>query len=79
MPLCLYYYLLGIIIRPILFSIYINLLPNLRRILKLTTYITLIATNTYSCNIPLDKLIVINFLEIINNFIDIIVFLPYLS
>ena len=56
MPLCLHYYLLGIIIRLILFPTYINLLPNLRRILKLTTYITLIATNTYSCDIPLDKL-----------------------
>ena len=57
MPLCLYYYLLGIIVRPILFPTYINLLLNLRRILKLTIYITLIATNTYSYNIPLDKLI----------------------
>ena len=58
MPLCLYYCLLGIIVRPILFPTYINLLLNLRRILKLTTYITPIATNTYSCNIPLDKLII---------------------
>ena len=60
MPLCLYYYLLGIIIRLILFPIYINLLPNFKRILKLTIYITLIATNTYSYNIPLDKLIITN-------------------
>ena len=60
MPLCLYYYLLGIIVRPILFPIYINLLPNFKRILKLTTYITPIATNTYSYNIPLDKLILIS-------------------
>ena len=59
MPLCLYYYLLRIIIKLILFPTYINLLPNLKRILKLTTYITPIATNTYSCNIPLDKLILI--------------------
>ena len=55
MPLCLHYYLLEIIVRPILFPTYINLLPNLKRILKLTTYITPIATNTYSYNIPLDK------------------------
>ena len=60
MPLCLHYCLLGTIVRPILFPTYINLLPNLRRILKLTTYITPIATNTYSCNIPLDKPILIN-------------------
>ena len=60
MPLCLYYYLLGIIIGPILFPTYINLLPDLRRILRLTTYITLVATNAYSCNIPLDKPILIN-------------------
>ena len=59
MPLCLYYYLLRIIVRLILFPTYINLLLNLRRILKLTTYITPIVTNTYSCNIPLNKLIVI--------------------
>ena len=60
MPLCLYYYLLGIIIRLILFPIYINLLFNLKRILKLTTYITPIAINTYSYNIPLDKLTLIS-------------------
>ena len=60
MPLCLYYYLLRIIIRLILFPTYINLLPNLKRILKLTTYITPIAINTYNYNIPLDKLILIN-------------------
>ena len=60
MPLYLYYCLLKIIIRLILFPTYINLLPNLKRILKLTTYIIPIATNTYSCNIPLDKLILIN-------------------
>ena len=60
MPLYLYYCLLRIIIGLILFPTYINLLPNLRRILKLTTYIIPIATNTYSCNIPLDKLILIN-------------------
>ena len=60
MPLCLYYYLLEIIIRLILFPTYINLLPNLKRILKLTTYIIPIATNAYSCNIPLDKLILIS-------------------
>ena len=59
MPLCLHYCLLEIIVRLILFPTYINLLPNLRRILKLTTYIIPIATNTYSCNIPLDKLIVL--------------------
>ena len=58
MPLCLYYYLLGIIVRLILFPTYINLLPNLKRILRLTTYITPIATNAYNCNIPSDKLIV---------------------
>ena len=57
MPLCLHYYLLGIIVRLILFPTYINLFPNLRRILKLTIYITPIATNAYNCNIPLDKLI----------------------
>ena len=57
MPLCLYYYLLEIIVKLILFPTYINLLPNLKRILKLTTYITPIATNTYNCNILLDKLI----------------------
>ena len=60
MPLYLHYYLLGIIVRLILFPTYINLLLNLRRILKLTTYITPIAINTNSCNIPLDKLILIN-------------------
>ena len=60
MPLCLHYCLLRIIVRPILFPTYINLLPNLRRILKLTTYITLIATNAYSCDIPLDKLTLIS-------------------
>ena len=60
MPLCLHYCLLEIIIGLILFPTYINLFPNLKRILKLITYITLIATNTYSCNIPLDKLILIN-------------------
>ena len=60
MPLCLHYYLLGIIVGLILFPTYINLLPNLRKILKLTTYITLIAANTYSYNIPLNKLILIN-------------------
>ena len=60
MPLCLYYYLLGIIVRLILFPIYINLLFNLKRILKLTTYIILITINTYSYNIPLDKLILIS-------------------
>ena len=60
MPLYLHYYLLGIIIRLILFPTYINLFFNLKRILKLTTYITLIAINTYSYNIPLDKLILIN-------------------
>ena len=65
MPLCLHYYLLGIIVRLILFPTYINLLLNLRRILKLTTYITPIATNTYSYNIPLDKPIInINFIYI---------------
>ena len=58
MPFYLHYYLLGIIVRLILFPTYINLLPNLKRILKLTTYITPIATNAYSCNIPLDKLII---------------------
>ena len=57
MPFCLYYYLLGIIVGLILFPTYINLLPNFRRILRLTTYITPIATNAYSCNIPPDKLI----------------------
>ena len=60
MPFCLYYYLLGTIVRSILFPIYIKLFPNFKRILKLTTYITLIATNTYSYNIPLDKLILIS-------------------
>ena len=60
MPLCLHYCLLGTIVRPILFPTYINLLPNLRRILRLTTYITLVATNTYNYNIPLDKLTLIN-------------------
>ena len=60
MPLCLYYYLLGIILRLILFPTYINLLFNFKRILKLTIYITPIATNTYSYNIPLDKLILIS-------------------
>ena len=59
MPLCLYYYLLEIIVRPILFPTYINLLPNLKRILKLTTYIIYIAINAYSYNIPLDKSIVL--------------------
>ena len=63
MPLYVYYYLLEIIIRLILFPIYINLLFNLKRILKLTTYITLIATNTYSYNIPLDKLIIYKLIE----------------
>ena len=58
MPLCLHYYLLGIIVRLILFPTYINLLLNLRRILRLTIYITPIATNAYSCNIPLDKPII---------------------
>ena len=57
MPLYLYYYLLRIIVRLILFPTYINLLSNFKRILKLTTYITLIATNAYSYNIPLNKLI----------------------
>ena len=57
MPLYLHYYLLGIIIKLILFPTYINLLFNLRRILKLITYIIPIAINTYSYNIPLDKLI----------------------
>ena len=61
MPLCLHYCLLGIIIRPILFPTYINLLPDLRRMLRLTTYITPIATNAYSCDIPLDKLILLVF------------------
>ena len=60
MPLCLHYYLLEIIVRLILFPTYINLLFNLKRILKLTTYITPIATNTYNCNIPPDKLTLIN-------------------
>ena len=60
MPLCLHYYLLGIIVRLILFPIYINLLPNLKRILRLTTYIIPIAINAYSCNIPLDKLTLIS-------------------
>ena len=60
MPLYLHYYLLEIIVRLILFPTYINLLFNLRRILKLTTYIIPIAINTYSYNIPLDKLILIN-------------------
>ena len=59
MPLCLYYCLLGIIVRLILFPTYINLFPNLRRILKLTIYITPIATNAYSCDIPLDKPIIV--------------------
>ena len=58
MPLCLYYYLLRIIVKLILFPIYINLFPNLKRILKLTTYITPIAINAYSYNIPSNKLIV---------------------
>ena len=58
MPLCLYYYLLKTIVRLILFPTYINLLPNLKRKRKLTIYITPIVTNTYSCNIPLDKLII---------------------
>ena len=56
MPLYLHYYLLKIIVRLILFPIYINLLPNLKRKRKLTIYITPIAINAYSCNIPLDKL-----------------------
>ena len=60
MPLCLHYYLLETIVRPILFPTYINLLLNLRRILKLITYIIPIAINAYSCDIPLDKLILIN-------------------
>ena len=60
MPLYLHYYLLGTIIKLILFPIYINLLFNLKRILKLTTYITPIAINAYSCNIPLDKLTLIS-------------------
>ena len=60
MPLYLYYYLLGIIIKLILFPIYINLLSNFKKILKLITYITLIAINTYSYNIPLNKLILIS-------------------
>ena len=58
MPLYLHYCLLRIIVGLILFPTYINLLPNLKRILRLTTYITPVATNAYSCNIPLDKLIV---------------------
>ena len=57
MPLYLYYYLLRTIVRLILFLIYINLLFNFKRILKLTTYIIPIAINTYNCNIPLNKLI----------------------
>ena len=57
MPFCLHYYLLEIIIKLILFPIYINFLFNFKRILKLTIYIILIAINTYSYNIPLDKLI----------------------
>ena len=60
MPLCLYYYLLEIIVRLILFPTYINLFLNFKRILKLTTYIIPIAINTYSYNIPLDKLILIS-------------------
>ena len=60
MPFYLHYYLLRIIVKLILFPTYINLLFNLKRILKLTTYITLIAINTYSCNIPLNKLILIS-------------------
>ena len=60
MPLCLHYYLLGTIVRLILFPTYINLLLDLKRILRFTTYIILIAINTYSYNIPLDKLILIN-------------------
>ena len=57
MPFYLYYYLHKIIVRLILFPTYINLLFNFKRILKLTTYIIPIAINTYSYNIPLDKLI----------------------
>ena len=60
MPLCLYYYLLEIIVNLILFPIYINLFFNFKIILKLINYITLIAINTYSYNISLDKLILIN-------------------
>ena len=60
MPLYLHYCLLGIIVGPILFPTYINLFPNFKRILKLTIYIILIATNTYSYNISLDKLILIS-------------------
>ena len=60
MPLCLHYYLLGIIVKLILFPTYINLLPNLKRILKLIIYITLITINAYSYNVPLNKLILIS-------------------